>query len=74
MFEELSWFHFQQLERIKKLPIHEQVLEYDKYIGELSLSRLMWLEYQTGVDDIILSELGFGLSDEVNAPLYIDNK
>jgi hypothetical protein len=73
MFEELSWFHFQQLERIKKLPLHEQVLEFDKYIGELSLSRLLWNEYQTGYDNVIFNESGFGLSDEANATLYTDN-
>ena len=71
MFEELSWFHFQQLERIKKLPLHEQVLEFDKYINEISISRLNWNEYQNAMDDTLLTENNSYLLDEKNNYLYI---
>jgi hypothetical protein len=64
MFEELSWFHFQQLERIKKLPLHEQVLEYDNYIGELNINRLSWIAHQNGTDNILLTENNLPLIDE----------
>jgi hypothetical protein len=64
MFEELSWFHFQQLERIKKLPLHEQVSEYDNYLGNLTMNRLVWAEYQNSMDDILLTESGLSLTNE----------
>jgi hypothetical protein len=64
MFEELSWFHFQQLERIKKLPLHEQVLEFDKYINETSINRMAWLANQQSADNALRSENSLILTAE----------
>jgi len=64
MFEELSWFHFQQLERVKKLPLHEQVLEFDKYINEISINRMAWLANQQAADDALRLENSLMLTAE----------
>ena len=66
MFEELSWFHFQQLERIKKLPLHEQVSEYDNYLGNLNMNRLAWAEYQNSIDNILSTENNLPIINESN--------
>ena len=46
LFEEISWPQFVKIERVSKLPLHEQVKEYNQYIYDLSLARQNWLNYQ----------------------------
>ena len=46
LFEEISWPQFVKIERVSKLPLHEQVKEYNQYIYDLSLARQNWLNDQ----------------------------
>jgi hypothetical protein len=46
LFEEILWSQFVKLERVSKLPLHEQVKEYNQYIYNLSLARQNWLNDQ----------------------------
>ena len=46
LFEEILWPQFVKLERVSKLPLHEQVKEYNQYIYNLSLARQNWLNDQ----------------------------
>jgi hypothetical protein len=43
IFEELLWPQFVKLERVRKLPLNEQVKEYNLYIHNLSISRQNYL-------------------------------
>ena len=46
LFEEILWPQFVKIERVSKLPLHEQVKEYNQYIYDLSLARQNWLNDQ----------------------------
>jgi hypothetical protein len=46
IFEELLWPQFVRLDRIRKLPLNEQVVAYNQYVYDLSLARQNWLNYQ----------------------------
>ena len=46
LFEEILWPQFVKIERVSKLPLHEQVKEYNQYIYDLSLARQNWLNSQ----------------------------
>ena len=46
IFEEILWPQFIKLERVSKLPLHEQVKEYNNYMYDLSVMRQNWLNDQ----------------------------
>lgn len=46
IFEEILWPQFVKIERISKLPLHEQVAAYQQYTQDLSIARQNWLNYQ----------------------------
>ena len=46
IFEEILWPQFIKIERISKLPLHEQVAAYQQYIYDLDLARQNWINYQ----------------------------
>ena len=46
IFEEILWPQFAQFEHIKRLPLNEQVNQYNQYLWELSIARQNWLNYQ----------------------------
>ena len=46
IFEEISWPQFQQFEHIKRLPINEQVTQFNMYLQDLSIARLNWIQDQ----------------------------
>jgi hypothetical protein len=43
IFEELSWPQFTQLYEIAKLPLNEQINQYNQYLYQLSEARTSWL-------------------------------
>jgi hypothetical protein len=46
IFEEIFWPQFIQLEYIKRLPLNEQVNQYNQYLYDLSVARQNWITYQ----------------------------
>jgi hypothetical protein len=46
IFEELSWPQFTQLYEMAKLPLNEQVNQYNQYLYQLSEARISWIVYQ----------------------------
>ena len=64
IFEEISWPQFQQFEHIKRLPINEQVTQFNMYLQDLSIARLNWIQDQPkGPRQIV--ELGFLLQEDL---------
>ena len=69
IFEEILWPQFVQFEHIKRLPLNEQVKQYNQYIWELNTARINWLYYQNKgpleeVENFLLQENGFFLLQE----------
>ena len=80
VFEEILWPQFVQIEKIKRLPLHEQVEAYDQYLSELSLARINWLSAQhkgpvytndENFFDFLLDEDGFFLLLEDGGKIII---
>jgi hypothetical protein len=46
IFEEILWPQFIKIERISKLPLHEQVVAYQQYVYDLDIARQNWINYQ----------------------------
>jgi hypothetical protein len=70
-FEEILWPQFVQLDRVRKLPLNEQIKEYNQYIYDLSIARLNWLNDQPKgslttptQQEFLLQENGFLLQQE----------
>jgi hypothetical protein len=69
IFEEIFWPQFIQLEYIKRLPLNEQVNQYNQYLYDLSIARQNWITYQNKgpleeVENFLLQENGFFLLQE----------
>ena len=82
LFEEISWVQFQQQESIKRLPLNEQVAQYNSYLAELSRQRYLysqWLANQNkGPKQLTLQNIGvllqedlFDLEQENGSKIYI---
>jgi hypothetical protein len=79
LFEEILWPQFVKIERISKLPLHEQVKEYNQYIYDLSLARQNWLNDQPkgfrrqeiGIIGVLLQEDLFNLLQEDGSNIII---
>ena len=67
IFQEILWPQFIQLEYIKRLPLNEQVNQYNQYLWELSIARQNWITYQNKGDAIETEKY---LAQEES---YIDN-
>ena len=52
IFEEILWPQFVQFEHIKRLPLNEQVKQYNQYLYDLSVARQNWITYQNKGDVI----------------------
>ena len=46
IFEELTWPQFSQLYEVAKLPLNEQVKQYNQYLYQLSEARIDWISFQ----------------------------
>ena len=74
IFEEISWPQFQQLNHIRKLPLNEQVTQFNMYLQDLSIARLNWIQDQPKGGPFLLQEDGFFLLQEdgskIKLPAY----
>jgi len=65
MLEELLWPQFVKLPAVSKLPLHEQIQQYNQYLADLSITRLTWLEMQTkGPKPKTIQNIGFLAQEE----------
>ena len=83
IFNEISWVQFIQLNKVRNLPLNEQVNRYNQYLNELQQQRqhyiqqLNWLEGNRGgikpVQDLgfLLQEDGFNILQEDNNKIII---
>jgi hypothetical protein len=46
IFEEISWPQYAQMSHIAKLPLQEQINQYNQYLYQLSEARTSWIVYQ----------------------------
>jgi hypothetical protein len=46
IFEEISWPQYAQMSHITKLPLQEQINQYNQYLFQLSEARTSWITYQ----------------------------
>jgi hypothetical protein len=46
IFNEMLWPQFKELNHVRKLPLNEQVNQYNQYLYELSQARMSWIIYQ----------------------------
>ena len=46
IFNEILWPQFIQLNKVRTLPLNEQVKKYNQYIYELNEARHSWVSYQ----------------------------
>jgi hypothetical protein len=46
IFEEISWPQYAQMSHIAKLPLQEQINQYNQYLYQLSEARTSWITYQ----------------------------
>ena len=69
IFEEISWPQYAQMSHIAKLPLQEQINQYNQYLFQLSEARTSWIVYQNKgpleeVKNFLLQENGFFLLQE----------
>ena len=69
IFEEISWPQYAQMSHIAKLPLQEQINQYNQYLYQLSEARTSWITYQNKgplekVENFLLQENGFFLLQE----------
>jgi hypothetical protein len=69
IFEEISWPQYTQMLHITKLPLQEQINQYNQYLFQLSEARTSWITYQNKgpleeVENFLLQENGFFLLQE----------
>jgi hypothetical protein len=46
IFEEISWPQYAQMSHIAKLPLQEQINQYNQYLFQLEEARTSWIVYQ----------------------------
>jgi hypothetical protein len=46
IFEEISWPQFVKSSHVSKLPLQEQINQYNQYLYQLSEARTSWIVYQ----------------------------
>ena len=47
IFEEISWPQFAQMSHVAKLPLQEQVTQYNQYLFQLEEARMNWIDTQS---------------------------
>jgi hypothetical protein len=73
IFEEIFWPQFIQLEYIKRLPLNEQINQYNQYLYDLSVARQNWIIYQNKGDVTEVEEGNFLLQEDLFYILQEDN-
>lgn len=79
IFNEILWPQFKELNHIRKLPLTEQVEQYNQYLYELNEARISWVIYQNkGPKQLTLQNIGvllqedlFDLEQEDGSKIYI---
>jgi hypothetical protein len=67
IFEEITWPQYAQMSHIAKLPLQEQINQYNQYLFQLSEARQNWLNTQNkglNEENFLLQENGFFLLQE----------
>jgi hypothetical protein len=58
IFEEISWPQFAQMSHVAKLPLQEQINQYNQYLFQLEEARTSWIVYQNkGPQGVVNIEL-----------------
>jgi len=66
IFNEILWPQFKELNHIYKLPLTEQVKQYNQYLYELNEARINWITYQNkGQKQLTLQNVGFLLQEDL---------
>ena len=66
IFNEILWPQFKELNHIRKLPLTEQVEQYNQYLYELNEARISWVIYQNkGPKQLTLQNVGFLLQEDL---------
>ena len=66
IFNEILWPQFKELNHIYKLPLTEQVKQYNQYLYELNEARHSWISYQNkGQKQLTLQNVGFLLQEDL---------
>ena len=70
IFNELLWPQFKELNHVRKLPLNEQVNQYNQYLYDLSMARQSWIIYQNKGPGVELAptppvEEGFLLQEDL---------
>jgi len=66
IFNEILWPQFKELNHIRKLPLTEQVNQYNQYLYELNEARMSWIIYQNkGPKRLTLQNVGFLLQEDL---------
>lgn len=79
IFEEYTWKQFSDLDHIRKLPLNEQVQQYNQYLYQLSEARHNFVTYQNkGPKQLTIQNIGvllqedlFDLEQEDGSKIYI---
>lgn len=65
IFNEILWLQFKELNHIYKLPLTEQVKQYNQYLYELNEARINWITYQNKGKRSTLQNVGFLLQEDL---------
>ena len=66
LFNEILWPQFKELNHIRKLPLTEQVKQYNQYLYELNEARMSWVIYQNkGPKPLTLQNIGVLLQEDL---------
>ena len=65
IFNEILWSQFKELNHIRKLPLTEQVKQYNQYLYELNEARMSWIIYQNKGKRLTLQNVGFLLQEDL---------
>jgi hypothetical protein len=74
IFEEITWPQFTQMSHILRLPLQEQVNQYNQYLFQLSEARQNWLNTQNkglNEENFLLQENNFLILQEDGSNLII---
>jgi hypothetical protein len=76
IFEEITWPQYAQMSHIAKLPLQEQINQYNQYLFQLGEARMNWITYQNKgpleeVENFLLQENNFLILQEDGSNLII---